>query len=164
MDPRAELDFIRRPLEPAVRRLLHVYWRFARGLTVGVRGLVRDAQGRVFLVKHSYVSGWHLPGGGVEPGETLGAALTRELREEGNIELIDPPTLHAIYFNRRTSRRDHVALFVVGAFRQSAPPRPNREIVAHGFFAPDALPTDTARATRERIAEVLAGRAAAAVW
>jgi 8-oxo-dGTP pyrophosphatase MutT (NUDIX family) len=158
------LDAVRRPFDPLIRRILHVYWRFSRGLTVGVRGLVFDGEGRVFLVKHSYLAGWHLPGGGVETGETLLAALERELREEGNIEITDPPALHAIYFNRRASRRDHVALYIVRSFRQTAPPQPNGEIVAHGFFAPAALPQDTSRATRERIAEVLTGRAAAELW
>jgi 8-oxo-dGTP pyrophosphatase MutT (NUDIX family) len=158
------LDSVRRSLEPLIRRLLHVYWRFARGLTLGVRGLVFDASGRVFLVKHSYVAGWHLPGGGVEVGETLTAALERELQEEGNIEITGIPVLYGIYFNRRVSRRDHVALYVVRSFRQSTPPQPNREIIAHGFFAPDALPEGTTRATRERIAEVLNGRATAEFW
>ena len=60
------LERTRQALEPALRRVMHVYWRFARGLTLGVRALVVDGQGRIFLVKHSYVSGWHLPGGGVE--------------------------------------------------------------------------------------------------
>jgi 8-oxo-dGTP pyrophosphatase MutT (NUDIX family) len=147
-----------------MRRLLHLYWRFTRGLTVGVRALVIDAQGRVFLVKHSYIAGWHLPGGGVETDEALAVALARELREEGNIELSGPPALFAIYFNRRISRRDHVALYVVRSFEQSAPPQPNREIVAHGFFAPGALPEGTTRGTRERIAEVLAGRSIAEFW
>jgi 8-oxo-dGTP pyrophosphatase MutT (NUDIX family) len=158
------LDAIRRPFEPAIRRFLHAYWRHSRGLTLGVRGLIFDGEGRVFLVKHSYISGWHLPGGGVEKGETLIAALDRELREEGNIEPTEPPVLHAVYFNRRVSRRDHVALFVVRSFRQIAPPQPNSEIIAHGFFAPKELPADTSRATRERIAEVLTGRAAAEIW
>src|SRR5271156_5357124 len=143
-----ELDSIRRSFEPILRRVLHFYWRFARGLTIGVRGLVVDGTGRVFLVKHSYIAGWHLPGGGVEAGETLMSALARELREEGNIELSEQPQLFAVYFNRRISRRDHVALYVVRAFHQSAPPKPNSEIVAHGFFASDALPEDTALATR----------------
>jgi len=158
------LDAIRRPFDPAIRWFLHHYWRLTRGLTLGARGLIFDGNGRVFLVKHSYLPGWHLPGGGVEPGETLLAALARELREEGNIELIDPPVLHALYFNRRVSRRDHVALCVVRSFRQTAPPQPNGEIIAHGFFATDTLPADTSRATRERIAEVLTGRVAAEIW
>jgi 8-oxo-dGTP pyrophosphatase MutT (NUDIX family) len=153
-----------RALGPATRRLLHLYWRVSRGLTLGVRGLVFDARGRVFLVKHSYIPGWHLPGGGVEAGESLVAALTRELREEGNIELIGPPELFGMYWNRRIAWRDHVALYVVRSFRQSAPPQPNREIIAHGFFAVDALPQETTRATRARIAEVLGGHDAAEIW
>ena len=159
-----QLESLRRSLEPLLRRLFHFYWRFARGLTLGVRAVVFDGTGRVFLVKHSYISGWHLPGGGVEAGETLMTALTRELREEGNIELGEPPDFFAIYFNRRASRRDHVALYVVRSFHQSAPPQPNHEIIAHGFFAPDALPEDTTRATRARLAEVMQGRAIAELW
>jgi len=158
------IDAIRRFFEPGIRRVLHFHWRFSRGLTIGVRGLVFDAQGRVFLVKHSYVTGWHLPGGGVEHGETLVVALTRELREEGNIELIGPPELYGIYWNRRVAWRDHVALYVVRSFRQTAPPQPNSEIVAHGFFAPDALPEGTTVSTRARITEVLGGRDAAEIW
>jgi ADP-ribose pyrophosphatase YjhB (NUDIX family) len=154
----------KRPFEIVLRRLLHLYWRFARGLTIGVRALVIDAQGRVFLVKHSYIDGWYLPGGGVEVDESLATALARELREEGNIELNGPPQLFAIYLNRRISRRDHVALYVVRSFEQSGMPQPNREIVAHGFFAPSSLPDDTTRGTRERIAEVLSGHAVAEVW
>jgi ADP-ribose pyrophosphatase YjhB (NUDIX family) len=159
-----DFDAIRRPFEPALRRVLHLYWQHARGLTLGVRGLVLDAQGRVFLIKHSYVTGWHLPGGGVEPGEALGTALERELREEGNIELMGAPELFAMYWNKRISRRDHVALYIVRAFRQSAPPQPNSEIVAHGFFAPDAFPAGTTASTRARVAEVLDGRTAAEIW
>jgi 8-oxo-dGTP pyrophosphatase MutT (NUDIX family) len=146
-----------RALEPAVRRFFHLYWRFSRGMTLGVRALVLDADGRVFLVKHSYVSGWHLPGGGIEPGETALEALRRELLEEGNIELTGAPLFHGLYFNGRVSDRDHVILFVVKGFRQSAPPKPDHEIIAHGFFAPDALPADTTAATRARIAEALRG-------
>ena len=102
------IDRLRRGCEPALRRLFHVYWRFARGLTVGVRGVVLDAEGRVFLIKHSYVSGWHLPGGGVETGETLHEALKRELIEEGRIELTGEAALFGIYLNSHVSRRDVV--------------------------------------------------------
>ena len=158
------LDDLRRSFEPIIRRLLHFYWRFSRGLTVGVRAVVLDGDGKVFLIKHSYVTGWHLPGGGVEPGETLAAALARELREEGNIDLVEPARLFAIYFHRRASRRDHVAVYVVRSFRQSAPPKPNYEIIAHGFYSPDALPEGTTQSTRARIAEVLNGHTLAEFW
>src|SRR5262249_31945781 len=124
---------VRPAIERAMQRVLHIYWRFARAMTLGARALVIDQSGRIFLVKHSYVSGWHLPGGGVEVGETLLQALARELREEGNIEITEPPQLHGMFFNDRASRRDHVALFVVRAFRQTQTqaPVPDREIIAH---------------------------------
>jgi 8-oxo-dGTP pyrophosphatase MutT (NUDIX family) len=158
------LQALRRAWEPLIGPLLHFYWRFARGATLGVRGLVIDGAGRIFLVKHSYVDGWHLPGGGVETGETLLSALTRELMEEGNIQIAAPPALHGLFFNARVSRRDHVALFVVRDFRQDGMPAPNREIIEHGFFALDALPEDTTRATRARVAEVFEGVAVSELW
>jgi ADP-ribose pyrophosphatase YjhB (NUDIX family) len=151
------LEGVRRALELALRRVLRLYWRFTRGMTLGVRALVVDGEGRIFLVKHSYVRGWHLPGGGVEAGETLAEALARELREEGNIEVAEPPRLHGMFLNDRDSGRDHVALFVVRNFRQSAAPVPDHEITAHGFFAVEALPDDTTAATRARIVEVIGG-------
>jgi ADP-ribose pyrophosphatase YjhB (NUDIX family) len=162
--PRIDLDQVRRALEPALRRVLHGYWRFARAMTLGVRGLVVDEQGRIFLVKHSYVSGWHLPGGGVEAGETLAEALARELQEEGNIELTEPAQLYGVYFNDRDSRRDHVAVFVVRGFRQATAPVPDHEIVAHGFFALDELPNDTTAGTRARIIEILGGAPVSQRW
>src|SRR3979490_1893023 len=100
------LQDLRKMSEPALRRIFHLYWRFARGMTLGVRSVVLDRDNRVFLVKHSYVSGWHLPGGGVEVGETLGDALRRELVEEGRIEVAGEPVLHGLFFNSHASLRD----------------------------------------------------------
>lgn len=136
----------------------------ARPLTLGVRGLVVDSENRVLLVRHTYVSGYYLPGGGVEAGETIEQALARELAEEGNIEIEGPAELRGVYLNRRVSRRDHVALFVVRAFRLTGPRAPDHEIAEAGFFALDALPEGATRATRERLAECLGGGAASPYW
>jgi ADP-ribose pyrophosphatase YjhB (NUDIX family) len=159
-----KLPTLRKRFEPALRRVFHLYWRFARGMTLGVRAVVLDRDDRVFLVKHSYVSGWHLPGGGVEVGETCRDALRRELAEEGRIELAGEPALHGLFLNSHVSRRDHVAVYLVRQFRQDRLPEPNREIIACGFFEAGALPADTTDGTRLRISEVLEGRAPMATW
>ena len=155
---------LRKRLEPQLRRVFHLYWRIARGMTLGVRGVVLDGGNKVFLVRHSYVAGWHLPGGGVEVGETFLEALRRELSEEGRIELTGEPVLHGLFFNGHVSRRDHVAVYVVRQFRQDRLPKPNHEIVECGFYDADALPADTTQGTRLRIAEVLDGAAPIATW
>jgi 8-oxo-dGTP pyrophosphatase MutT (NUDIX family) len=158
------LSSLRKRFEPVLRRIFHLYWWIARGMTLGVRGVVVDGEGRVFLIQHTYVSGWHLPGGGVEAGETFLDALQRELMEEGRIELVAEPDLHGLFFNSHVSRRDHVAIYIVRQFRQDRLPEPNREIAACGFFAPDALPPETTPGTRLRIAEVLDGKKPIATW
>ena len=158
------LQDLRKRYEPQLRTVFHLYWRLVRSMTLGVRAVVLDADNKVFLVKHSYVAGWHLPGGGVEVGETFLDALKRELVEEGRIELSGEPALHGIFFNSHVSRRDHVAVYVVRHFRQDRLPEPNREIVACGFFDAAALPPDTTRGTRLRIAEVLDGKPQIATW
>ena len=147
-----------------IRRGMHLFWRFSRGLTLGVRGLVIDESGKVFLVKHSYVNGWHLPGGGVEPGETALDALTRELREEAAIELGGAARLHGVYLNCNASDRDHVLLYVVRAFRVLSAKAPDREIAEAGFFPLDALPDGITAATAARLDEIAEERPPAAVW
>ncbi len=156
-----------RPKSLAARlrsRVFHLYFVLTRPMTLGVRAAVFDAEGRVFLVRHTYVPGWHFPGGGVEPGETALDALTRELLEEGAIALHEEPRLHGFYFNGGVSRRDHVALYVVRRFEQKAPPAPNLEIAETGFFAQDALPETTSRATRARLREIREGATPARLW
>jgi 8-oxo-dGTP pyrophosphatase MutT (NUDIX family) len=158
------LQKLRKRYEPQLRRGFHFYWRLVRSMTLGVRAVVLDGENKVFLVKHSYVSGWYLPGGGVEVGETLLHALHRELMEEGRIEAVGEPVLHGIFFNSHVSRRDHVAVYVIRQFRQDRLPQPNREIVACGFFDAGALPAGTTPGTRLRIAEVLDGKPPTATW
>ncbi|WP_202620522.1 NUDIX domain-containing protein [Methylocystis heyeri] len=147
-----------------VTRFITLGGLLARPMTLGVRGLVVDEQGRALLVRHTYVEGYYLPGGGVEPGETLEEALTRELMEEGNVLLEQPAALHKVYLNRSASPRDHVALFVIRQFRQTGPYVPNREIAEAAFFPLDALPDGATNATRARLNEILQGGPTSPYW
>ena len=151
---------------PGLRaRRFHIYFLLRRPMTLGVRGLVYDkATNSVFLVRHTYVPGWQLPGGGVETEETIVDALKRELGEEGNIELLGPPELKSFHLNRRSSKRDHVALYFIPAFRQTAPRLADREIAEAGFFPLDRLPEDTTPATLRRLAEIFDGAAVSPNW
>lgn len=138
-----------------VRKLFHLYWLIKRPATLGVRGLVTDETGRILLVRHTYVSGWYLPGGGVEVGETAGEALEKELMEEAMIALGETPKLISIHRNHHISKRDHVLFYRCGKWRFNGEFQPNREIAEIGFFSPDALPEGTTKATLRRLAETL---------
>lgn len=153
-----------RAFPPLLHRLVLTAARFQRGMTLGSRAVILDGADRVLLVRQSYTRGWGLPGGGVERGETLRDALVRELREEANVELTGEPVLHGVFCSAHISKRDHVAVYVVRDFRQTAPRAPDWEIVACDFHPVRALPEATTRGTAERIAEVIEGRAPAAFW
>ena len=135
-------------------RLLHLSFLVSRPMSLGVRAIVVDADDRVLLVRHGYVSGWHFPGGGVEVGETCLESLRRELEEEARIALEEPPILHGLFFNTQTSRRDHVAAYLVRSFRILGERAPDWEIAEARFFPRLKLPEGTTRATRARLAEI----------
>ncbi|MEJ0097420.1 MAG: NUDIX domain-containing protein [Bauldia sp.] len=150
----------RLPLRPYL-----IFQRYRRAMTLGVRAVVFDASGSVLLIRHSYVPGWHFPGGGVEPRESIRDALARELDEETGVALAGAPELFGVYLNRRHSQRDHVAVFVCRAWRQAREPKiPNLEIIECRFFPADALPEGTTEPTRRRLAEIAGGEAQSFDW
>lgn len=151
-------------VKPLTQWLFHRWFLLTRAMTLGVRAIVLDGEAQVLLVRHTYIPGWHLPGGGVDIGETLLDALAKELREEAGLTLGGPPALHGVFFNKGVSRRDHVAVYVVRAFSWGGPPAPTREIAEARFFPLAALPEGTSQATRHRLAEVLEERPPSALW
>lgn len=151
---------LRRRTYPALFWLLRLYWRLVRPTTLGCRCLVLRGDS-VLLVRHTYDSGWHLPGGGVKRGEAFIEAARREVREETDLE-VDGLRLLQLYHSQAEGKSDHVALFA--AESPSGLPRPASLEIAEVCFAPlAALPDDTSLATRRRIAEYL-GDAPTASW
>lgn len=143
--------------------LMQPWFRFRRGMTLGVRAVVLDAQGHVFLVRHSYAPGWLLPGGGVERGETIFDAVKRELEEEGGLIVEGRPELHGLFSNEAKFRGDHVACFVIRQFTRREW-TPTLEIKEARFFPVTDLPDGTTGGTRRRIEEIVGGKTPSAHW
>jgi ADP-ribose pyrophosphatase YjhB (NUDIX family) len=150
-------------LERVITPIFRTYWRFSRPATLGVRAVVTDEAGRVLLVRHTYLAGWHLPGGGVERGETAPFAIAREVAEEGGVEAIDPPTIFALYSNHANFAGDHIALYRFSTWKP-CPPNAGNEIAERGFFPPDTPPAGTTKATLRRLAEVFADAPVSPTW
>ena len=150
-------------IEPFTRPLFFAHARASRGMTLGVRGVAVDGDGQVLLVKHTYLHGWWLPGGGVERGQTAEAALVREMREEAGLIVEGRPQLLSVHANERHFRGDHVLVYRIDRFSMTDRTS-HGEIADIGWFAPDALPEDTHRATSARLAEVFGGEEVNPVW
>lgn len=152
-----------RAIEPWLRKPFQLWSVLSRRLSLGVRGIVLDQEGRVLLVEHTYLHGWYLPGGGVERGETAEAAVVRELMEEGGVRVIGRPRLLSIHDNRRLFPGDHVLVYRVDRW-EPCPMTAVREIARVGWFHPDALPDTVTPSTRLRLAEALEGGEADPMW
>jgi len=132
-------------------------------LTLGARTAV-IVDGRVLLVRHGYVAGWQMPGGGVDPGETAEHAARREVLEETGYAIEGPMRLFGLYHSTGYTNRDHVALYVADDVREVHRFAPNREIVEMGWFALDDLPEPMAPGARRRLEEIGENRAPSPNW
>ncbi len=149
-----------------------LYWRasiflfimgFLRRMTIGVRALLIDGD-KVLLVKHSYIPGWHLPGGGVDHLETIEEGMYREVFEETGYRVTGEPVLFQTYLNTLPPGRDHVIFFVCRSFEREREFTPNKEIIACQWYDRHALPADISKATLARIEEVFGVRPRLRAW
>lgn len=153
----------RRRIEPFTRPLVYAFFQFRRGLTLGVRAVVTNDRGEVLLVQHTYVRGWHLPGGGVERGETAETAVIRELQEEAGVRALSRPRLVSAHSNEAVHPRDHVLVYRVEAW-EACESDAAGEIHAVGWFDPLDPPEEVSPGTRRRLAEAFGGGEADVMW
>ncbi len=148
-----------------VRTFVHLYLvGVRRRMVLGTRVAVFDGD-RVLLLRHTYLPGWHFPGGGVEPGEAAADAAAREMSEETGLVAGLPLQLFGLYHNvHEATNRDHLALFVCRQFSVGRPFRSNAEIAEIGWFGVNALPIGTEPGTIRRIDEIGAGTAPPPRW
>jgi len=115
---------------------------------------VRDSA-EVLLIRHTYRPGWHLPGGGVDPGEAPGAAAVRELWEETGVVALGAPHLVSAHLGRYLGLDNYVMVYAVTDFEEG--PFSSPEIAETGWFGANALPEDTTDSTRRRLQEYFGG-------
>ena len=147
-----------------ITRLLRPIWRLRRGMTLGAQGVVIDGQDRVLLVRHTYRPGWFFPGGGVEWGETLEEALSRELEEEVGVTLDGPPVLHGIFSNNADFPGDHIAVYLIRDWTRRGSYLQRGEIAEAEMFMAGDVPARTDSGTRGRLAEIFEGAPLSPKW
>jgi 8-oxo-dGTP pyrophosphatase MutT (NUDIX family) len=114
---------------------------------------------RLLLTRRSDTGLWCLPGGVMEPGESVSEAVAREVAEETGLEVL-PERLIGVY-----SDPDVLATYadgvkqhpVVLCFRcavTGGAPRISAETTEIGWFAPDDLP-EIVEQHRQRITDAL---------
>ena len=143
----------------------------SRGVSVGTRVIILNADNAVFLVKHSYLAGWYFPGGGVERGEVPLEAAKREMREEARMIATGQPELYGLFLNRNASVPDYIACYIVRDWvwdtadgARPAAMSDDGEIIDADFFPLDALPEGISPATRARLKELAEQRVPAEDW
>jgi len=144
-------------------RAVHVRWlKIRRPVTLGVKAAIYYGEGRVLLVKHSYVDGWHLPGGGVGRDEKQSDAARREVAEELGLTLLGEMPVIGIYFAPHMGKSDHITLFHARDWEGDI--TPNWEIAEADFFHLHDLPAGITAATRRRLEEIAGTRAIEERW
>ena len=126
-----------------------IYCFIFRPVRMGVRVLMTQ-NNRVWLVRHTYVPGWHMPGGGVKRGETLEDAARREAMEETGAHLGEISLMGA-YTSFIQWKTDHAIVFICSDFTLTG--KSDGEIAEVKDFLLNELPIDVYPPHRRRLEE-----------
>lgn len=122
---------------------------------LGVNICIID-DGKILLTRREDFEVWCLPGGAVDPGESIAQAAVREALEETGLE-VELTNLVGIY-----SRPDwdgpgtHIVSFTARVIGGTLTPDPN-EVIETGYFGISELPDDMIWWHRQRMEDALNG-------
>ena len=126
---------------------------------LGAFAIIRDDAGRVLLSRRTDSGWWNLPGGGVEPHESVEEGLVREVREETGLE-VATGRLVGVY--SKPQKHEIVITFeckIVGGTMIASD-----EADVHEWFEPGQFPAERFLPKhRERVEDALRNQAAAVV-
>lgn len=119
---------------------------------IGVFAIIFEGP-HVLLVHRRDIDWWNLPGGGMEPGETVEEAMKREVLEETGLE-VEIERLLGVYSK---PQKQEIVLSLLcrqvgGVLTETEESR------AYGYFAPGALPANTLPKHKQRIEDALLGQ------
>ncbi|HEY4125302.1 MAG TPA: NUDIX domain-containing protein [Rhizomicrobium sp.] len=128
----------------------------------GAHAMVEDGEGRLLLVRHTYMPGWHFPGGGVNRGEAAANAVIRELQEEIGLATFARCDLFGLYTRKHFWTTNVIALFhMTGAAFDF---KPNAEIAEAKFYPPSAPPDGIGGGALRRFKERAEGKERNLYW
>jgi 8-oxo-dGTP diphosphatase len=126
---------------------------------VGAFAVIFDDSGRVLLSRRVDSGWWNLPGGGVEPWESVSEGVVREVREETGLE-VEAGRLIGVY----SKPQKHEVVVVFECQIKGGTITSTEEADHHEWFAPDALPTENFLPKhRERVDDALKRQSAAVI-
>lgn len=139
-------------------------WSKAQVIRPSVSAVILQ-DGRLLLAQRADGGQWNLPSGSVEVGETVTAALEREVREETGyvvavgrlVGVYSDPSFQIVRYP--DGRVWHYVNLCFACDLRGGTPRPAPgETLALGWFAPDALPGNLVRPHQQRIQDALAAQ------
>lgn len=125
---------------------------------VVVTAVIRDASGRILLVRRKDDGLWCCPGGHVDFGETVEQALHREVMEEAGVAIERGRLVgvYSVFGPKAPVPGQHYLALSFDCRHVSGVPRPGEDELEARFFGKNELPPMRSNHA-ERIADCLAG-------